>query len=191
MKVVDNCLSDELFSSLIENVCRENFPWFYIPQTAAPRQGQKDIFDYSWGHYAIRDGQDNSEIARLIRKVYIEAMEKSEEKIGILYRARFGLITALENQKVHAPHIDYDVNHRVGLLYLNSTDGDTILYKTRYTNSKISSEQYKQQNLDFSIEHTIKPIANRFVLFDGNQYHSSSTPTLTSRRIVLNLDILD
>jgi hypothetical protein len=191
MKLIDNCLSDELFSSLIENVCQERFPWYYIPQTAAPRSGQKDIFDYSWAHYAIRDGQDHSEIAGIVRKVYNEAMKKSNESPGTLYRARFGLITALENKKVHAPHVDYDINHRVGLLYLNNTDGDTILYKARYTGSDISSENLKKQNLDFSVEYSIEPVANRFVLFNGNQYHSSSTPSINSRRIVLNLDIFD
>jgi hypothetical protein len=191
MKLTDNCLSDELFLTLIETVCRENFPWFYVAKTAAPVQDNTDVFDYSWAHYAISDGEDNSGVAQLIRKVYSEAMEKSKENPGTLYRARFGLITALENQKIHEPHIDYDFKHRVGLLYLNSTDGDTILYKARYTDSTIPSEQLKKQNLDFSVEHSIKPVANRFVLFDGNQFHSSSAPSSNSRRIVLNLDILD
>jgi hypothetical protein len=191
MKIIDNCLPDKLFSNLIENVFREDFPWYYVSQTASPSLDITDTFDYSWTHLAIENGEDNSKIAKLVRDIHQFCMSRSGEKPGNLFRARFGLITALEKQKIHEPHIDFDFEHRVGLLYLNNSDGDTIFYKDRYQNLEISSETFKRQKGEFSIENSISPIANRFVLFEGDQFHSSSTPYLNQRRIVLNMDIVD
>ena len=42
---------------------------------------------------------------------------------------------------------------------------------------------------DYTIGHREKPEANKFVFFNGHQYHSSSNPTTNPWRVVLNFNI--
>ena len=58
------------------------------------------------------------------------------------------------------------------LFYLTDTDGDTYFYDKNH-----------------KIIDSVSPKANRAVLFDGLCLHSSSKPTKSDRRIVLNINL--
>jgi hypothetical protein len=97
-----------------------------------------------------------------------------------LVRIRIGLITAMNFNKSHDPHTDMPVSHKTALLYLNTVDGDTTLYNEFHNpNSTIKIDKW-------SVQHSIKPEANRALIFDGFQYHSSSAPTINPYRLVVN-----
>jgi 2OG-Fe(II) oxygenase superfamily len=69
-------------------------------------------------------------------------------------------------------HVDYNFPHLVLLYYVNTTDGDTILYDN---NNEIAER--------------ISPKRGRCVLFDGLTLHASSSSTLAPR-LVLNTNVL-
>ena len=80
--------------------------------------------------------------------------------------------------KVNPPHIDikYDRPYFIGIYYVNDSDGDTIIY-----------EGDNKDNL--KIVKTITPKKGRFILMDGKRYHSSSHPTNTKKRIIINYNV--
>jgi ectoine hydroxylase-related dioxygenase (phytanoyl-CoA dioxygenase family) len=79
------------------------------------------------------------------------------------------------------PHIDADISHLVFIYYVNDSDGDTVFFKQKFNGFPV-------KNLDE--EFRISPKAGTAVLFDGNQYHASSSPVNSDYRCVLNIDFL-
>ena len=76
----------------------------------------------------------------------------------------------------------------VGLLYLNDSDGETIVYNEKYDlQSNVGMADYIL-NKELTVMEKIECKSNRFVLFDELHYHSSTCPTNVDRRIALNFN---
>ena len=92
----------------------------------------------------------------------------------------------------NTPHVDNEyLEHYVGLLYLNDSDGDTIIYNEQYNpDSGLTESEYYDTILDrkVTVKDTIECKENKFVCFDGYTYHSSTCPTNVNRRITVNFN---
>lgn len=78
-------------------------------------------------------------------------------------------------------HVDHDTEHLVCLYYVNDTDGDTYIFDKTFDKNNRNPDFSK---IDLKVKDQITPKKGRCVLFDGNQYHSSSGPTEDVRCIV-------
>jgi len=103
-----------------------------------------------------------------------------------LERVRLGLLTRGQEQILNPPHVDFHYPTYTGLLYLNDVDGDTHFYKERF--ESVEKEQKLRKNNSFTLDRKVSPKANRLILFDGNIYHSSQTPTTEAYRWVINFN---
>ena len=92
-------------------------------------------------------------------------------------------------------HIDTDKRHYSVIYYTNDTDGPTLFFNK--TLKDLSYEKYdemrkkqiwreSQKNflLDKDIVFSLKPQKGTAVVFDGQIYHGSTTPTLKDRCII-------
>ena len=180
--IIDNVLFDQLKREL------NYLPWFFIENTAYGLN-PSNIFDFSWHHIAIINSNDNSYFAGFTRKLIQSILDNQKIKYERIIKARYGLITALPNRVIHAPHVDLTEPHQVGLIYLNDSDGDTYFFDADYdyTSSLSSSDYFNLKYKDnIDIMKTVSPKQNRLVLFDGSIFHSSSSPNKVSHRITLN-----
>ncbi len=185
-KKIDNVLGDNVLSELQYRILEGNIPWYFGESTAY--KGETNQFDFSFSHLIVNDGEPVSPLFNTVLMAFMQCLDRAGQKIDTLYRMRLGLITPSSHTIVHSAHIDSDTPHVTGLFYLNDSDGDTILYENMY-NPKygMTSQDYiKTQKL--SVLEKFKPTQNTFITFDGYRYHSSSTPTLNKRRIVLNVN---
>ena len=68
--------------------------------------------------------------------------------------------------------------HYAGILYMNDSDGDTVIYKET------------EENLDGNYEsiYSLSPKKNRLLLFDGSYYHTGHAPSGHNNRILLNFN---
>ena len=86
----------------------------------------------------------------------------------------------------NTPHTDNRyVNSYAGIYYVNDSDGDTIIY-----NEKWSLDQ-KERPKKLTEKMRIKPKKNRFVMFDGLYYHTSTNPIEKEARVVVNMNFLN
>jgi hypothetical protein len=118
------------------------------------------------------------------QRIFSKFLDKHQISCSKILRAKFNLIFRARNtdsDKHHMPHIDADVSHLVFLYYVNDSDGDTVFFKQKFNGSPV-------KNLDE--EFRISPKAGTAVLFDGNQYHASSSPVDSEYRCILNVDFL-
>jgi hypothetical protein len=191
IRVEKNVLSPSLVSKLEATL--ETMPWFFIENTAYFYKNSNDIFDYSWQHIPYIDGRSNSYLSEFTEMIIQSALHNTGVSFSKLLKVRYGMITALESQRTHQPHVDLTEPHTVGLIYLNDSDGNTVLYNEKYdVNSNLSSVDYYNQVLNSSVtvRETISPEKNKILLFDGHIYHSSSTPVTHTNRIVLNFSFV-
>lgn len=84
-------------------------------------------------------------------------------------------------------HIDLGIEHLVVLYYVNDTDGDTFIFDKK-TNYKDIQSAGVTDGSELAIIKKVSPKKGRVLIFDGNQYHSSSGPT-ENIRCIINFDI--
>ncbi len=190
MKMIHNALPSSIFSNVKSTLEEPFFPWYYVENTAYGSSSDK-LNNGSFFHTAfdLDNGIQKNYYSNLLEFCLMSILDKVGLDIKKLIRIRIGLITISPNVFIHSPHVDIDRPHKVGLLYINDSDGDTIIYNEKYNQS------YGENNISYyknvlkenvSILSRSTPEENKFIMFDGMHYHSSSTPVKTSRRIVVN-----
>lgn len=191
--VIDDAVPSLLFERFQREVLSSDLNWRYIPSTAYRGRNQEDNYDSSFTHVALYDGRIMSDSLHLCESVLLSALSKIDMRVRSLLRLRLGMFMRSAENFIHPPHIDSEVPHMTALLYVNESDGDTFLYKERYQNfhELNAADYYQLKLLEYvTIEQRVTPKPNRLVVFDGLQYHASSSPVASTRRIVLNCNFI-
>jgi hypothetical protein len=178
IRVVDNVLSDKVSQYIFEQCA--SLKWTFVPDISFGSEAQRSVPGFSHSFF-LHEDFNNTE------KKTIQAPEYSFiapvllscfDALGIdiplsaVFRSRARLTLPRpeldETARIDNKHIDYRIPHLVLIYYVNTTDGDTLLYEGNRVVEKIT------------------PRRSRCVLFDGSIVHSSSTSTLSPRIIINN-----
>ena len=138
--------------------------------------------------YVKNQTTDVSTTGDYVIKSFQQAIEKHiDAKIEII---RCMVIMVLPNPNFTAqsmmPHTDWNIPHETCIYYLNSIDGDTVLFDQTYDVSSSKNDNASKKKNVFT---KISPVQGRAVLFDGLQYHASN-PSKTNLRFVLNINYI-
>jgi len=185
MIILDNALPENIFEK-VEDLILNQIEWFYMEGTAyAVKSENTSIFDYSFYHLVWDEFRSKSEAANLLMPVIGKLFESANQKVKSIIRVRIGLIPNVGKNFVHGGHVDYKTPHKTALFYVNDSDGDTLFYNQIYKpGDGEPSKSFKSKK----VIKRVTPRANRFVCFDGFQFHSSSSPVKHSRRVVFNIN---
>lgn len=153
-------------------------PWTFVPNLSYGQTDNYDAAGFSHTFYLNNkyNQSGNTTIStpeyNYIIPLLLEGMSKFDLDCTIenVFRCRARMTLNREKTRVEDKHVDYNFPHLVLLYYINSTDGDTIIYE----NDRIVER--------------ITPKRRRCVLFDGTLFHASSSST-ASPRIVLNTNM--
>ena len=176
IQVEENALPQALFDKLQQVVTDVHFPWRIC------RTADEDDNYFSFNYYSV--GHNNTPTYELAENCAIILIDKYLKGAWKVKRIRFGLIHRDIEQVVNNAHIDNEEEHLGILLYLNSTDGNTIFYNEFY-----EGEEIPKKNEELTIQQEVTPVENRAVFFEGYNYHSSQTPTETQLRFTLNINL--
>ena len=101
--------------------------------------------------------------------------------IPIKLKSNLQVPTPNPNETLHnTPHVDIerDIPNAYTLIYyVNSSDGDTIIFNEIYNHSP---------NKNFTVHQRITPKIGKAVIFPTHQFHCGSNPINTRARIVIN-----
>jgi hypothetical protein len=153
--------------------------------------GKNNLYLYQWMHLLMNHQQPNSYYCKTFEEIVFRSFERHSIAISNIYRMRIGYHTTTPLTFNGGEHVDKDIDHKVCILYLNDSDGDTILYNEEYNKDKgLDTIEYaiKNHNGNFSVYSKHSPEKNKAVIFKGNRYHSSSTPQFHKERVVLNIN---
>lgn len=184
-KVYDNILDIETFNNFTKHIQDRRVPWYFVG-TAYDNEDTD-------GNFSFENLPDtDSELGRELIDIVVKCVDSAGVDISTILRTRLGLITKTKTTSINEAHLDTVRPHLVGLLYLNDSDGETILYNETldcFGGYKPTIEFYNTFIEGNLTELTrVSPKANRLLIFDGNHFHSSSTPTNTNRRLTLNFN---
>lgn len=191
-KIFDNILSLEHQNVIEQLLLSQQFSWYFSENTSK----LDDNFEYH--HYLNKNVKEyfqfthvffncdlenlsstkNSNHADIILNILDIFKVKNDLNYIKILRVKANLQTYNKNSSENnytAPHHDFhNLKHYVLLYYVNDSDGDTFLFDEK-----------------LNIIERITPKKGRFLLFDGDVLHASSTPINTDKRVIINFNLLD
>jgi hypothetical protein len=191
IKVLDNVLPAYEFKKLHDEIMQVSFPWYY-GRTALADDNPTNPFLYAFVRPVIDDGNIVFDPYSTITNAVRLALGYAGENVKSILRVRCILNTVADKNYEFGTHIDLNQPHRTALLYLNDSDGDTIIYNERFapTLSALGGHIVIDEDTlpELTIRETVTPKANRMTIFDGHLYHSGKTPTIVPRRVAININ---
>tara|TARA_B100000700_G_scaffold328448_1_gene446353 strand:+ start:6699 stop:7193 length:495 start_codon:yes stop_codon:yes gene_type:complete len=156
-QVIDDFLDEEYFNELRDLVMGSGFMWMY--QDAVGTHADDRVGEFYFVH-SLYNGTQCEKESPMFNKIVplLNALDMKS-----LVRARFLMYVNQGKQVVHESHQDTLFPHNAALLYLNTNDGYT----------------------GFDDGTKVQSVANRLVVFDGTQWHHSTTCTDEKTRCVI------
>lgn len=189
MEIYENFL-DQYQVFEVEQEAASRMPWYLKGSSVNPNRDPNDYQTIHGGfdsiqltHTVYDDGKPTSDYYQMAIQIFKSFMDKNEMTYKALLRSKFNLVPrVLENNVHQPPHVDYKFPHKVFLYYINTSDGDTIMYNEFYNGNNPGSLTEAKR---------VSPLAGRAVIFDGLRYHAPTPPKDSPYRMVLNIPFLD
>jgi hypothetical protein len=183
---IDKTISDEVFKILNNS---NNLNWTNIDSTNNINNYPKLKFDKrsiaedpQSVHSASLHDQQFSFIYDIAKNLLDFFALKNNINVKKIIRVKSNIIEkSNNNESIHPPHIDMHIPHFVFLYYVNNSDGNTIIFNEKYSSKQLP---------ELTVEKEITPKSGSAVIFNGLQYHSSSPPIKSDRRIVINVNFM-
>jgi len=193
MKIIDNAFPESIFKKIQEEILGFGFDWHYGRRVNEDDGSDKNSFLIGWVHTVSDLGMEQKftpELHSLIVEVLSKVLSDNNEPCVEIGRIRIICNTTADKSYITQPHVDFDNTHQTVLLYLNDSDGNTIIYNEKFKPGLgIGSTQLCKSIKDrLTVKAEIAPKANRLVIFDGLHYHSGTTPIESDRRVVMNIN---
>jgi len=180
VKILHDVLSKTYLSNIQTMLSQHEFPWFWNNGTLATNEyGDVPQFTHTFFDNTSPTSNYFTQVRPIIAFVEKELnidLEPIRIKANLLCKLPHD-ITQIKNP----PHIDQkhdpDPSYFSFVYYPFNCEGDTLLYE----------EFFPQDNLEeLNLYKSNTPKENSCIFFNSNRYHSSSSPTKSNRRMVLN-----
>lgn len=178
MQVIDNVISDKYSEHVFEECSK--LQWTFVPDISLGNQAKRSVPGFSHTFYLYEEFNNKekktieSKKYDLIKPILLEAFDKAniDANLNNVFRSRARLTLdrpeLSDHDRIDNVHVDYQIPHLVMIYYVNTVDGDTIIYE----NDKILER--------------VAPKRRRCLIFNGALQHTSSTSTLGPRIIINN-----
>lgn len=212
MKIIDNFFSGDHFKRIQDAVMHPTMPWYYTENISVPdwlTVNDSNAIETSAMHSDIFETERNgfmSDQCLQLQDVFEDMVHRLGFELSDLLRIRASMKWPqphIKENNYNIPHIDLPFPHTVGLFYVNDSDGPTRIFDQYQPADrvypKVKEEDVKNPEVvklfhdyyirdGFTVKQLIEPKANRMVLFDGYQYHTSGLPMTSSRRVIFNIN---
>lgn len=184
LEIIDNFLSPTYFEYLNNYIVQSpRFEWSYLNNvTSSADEGD----DWSFGYTHVLIETPTGRPLSPHFPAFIGALCDIQEATGLdkCTRARLDMTTKTPAPFEHQVHIDTARPNYSCILYMNDTDGDTIMYEetTKDPSAPIPEKLTERER--------IKPVPNRLVIFDGYILHTGMSPMKNKNRILLNTNFM-
>ena len=189
MNIIENIIDQKLQDAIEQVVTSSNFPWYYGHTIDEPEIKDDDkaylvINGYNpqqFVHHIIAESRHSSEYYNLINDIignYVGYHLKTNVEVK---RAKFNMLIRDTNISHHYPHVDIGSNDlgkiKTLLYYVSDSDGDTYFFNDVAPKTKTK----------LTVTDQVTPKKGTAVIFDSDIFHASSSPNVSSKRIVLNI----
>ena len=202
--IIEDCFDSILLNEFDYITHMQSFPWysgydisyeFFKSEKlkSCVIKSKNAVQSFCFQHFVILSNipkdKINSTSDKFSKDVFWSVIEKhglwKKEDITI-DRLKFNLQTQntfQQSPELHnIPHVDQpfpENNSWVMIVYLNSSDGDTVLFNERFDNT-IKTETTERMR--------VTPVKGKSLIFKGDIFHASSNPIMNNQRIVMNVN---
>jgi hypothetical protein len=185
MIIDDNFLTKKEQEDIYNVISSSNVPWYLYQKTSTVKENKymmlsdsktKETFQFT--HTLRGNNEIFSDLYDYIHNnLFMKFLEKHNIKCEKIVRAKFNLVSSINEDVYQSPHVDVSYPHKVFLYYVNDSDGDTIIF----------NEKYDGTNKTLTVMDKINPEMGKAILFDGLTYHAPSAPKNSPYRLVVNI----
>lgn len=190
-------LGKELSLHVSRCILHSNYPWYYLDDITRENVSEDEYSQPGFQHTPFVRYKPSSQFFDSISFLPGLIGRKIEELTDYKYddlmlnRVRVGLNIPLtdESRKFNLPynfpHVDCNAEecmikkHWTALYYVNDSDGATYIFED-------TEEREKAE--DYIIHKAIAPRKDKLLIFDGEQYHASSSPIKANNRVVITVN---
>lgn len=179
MLSINNFLNKEEVSIINKRLINNDyFPWYHMKESSS------DAYPF-YGHILMRRGGEIAsewfEFFYPILNRFVTENLKIDE-----YEIIRGCIndSLSHDDKACDPHVDFEEDHIVIIMYLTNSTGNTNIYKQQWETGKPATYLNSEGNDNFTIASTIAPKQGKILGFNGLNYHSIDFKKCTDRRII-------
>lgn len=192
IKIVENLLPRGYANQIEQDLLRVSFPWYYVNDVTNDKYGNNS----GLVHLAFDYGTQPSEWFSFIKPIIYSIEEVENQSVKELLRIRIGFLTKLApapEYQYNTPHVDFLIPHQTACYYVADSDGDTVLFDKFLSDA--GNEPYDEKMLnnfgksaDFNVVKRSSPKKNNLCIFNGHRFHSSTSPQIYDRRVVITIN---
>lgn len=209
--IIDDFIPPPILEIFVHRVNQWDWPWFYLQDTTYRdkyTETNAPTWDDGFSTLLFVRAEPSDDGYEGNGKPFIFKADKYYDIVfPILSHMHFTLNMPMENLKrvktnlsttaltsdPFEPHIDVPKYKTwTGLLCLNDSDGPTVIYDKKKPEDILTANEtlhwYKVHKDEFKVLAEVEPKKNRFVLFDGDYYHSGTRPSKHKNRFNLNIN---
>ena len=176
-KIIDNFLSVSYLQDLQDYFLTPQCDWHFNPDiTDKDTEKSNGAFGFAirlhWNQMFVENRS-----GMLCRALILSSQDKVTEVTEVphlVVRARADMTLYNPEKHVHEVHTDYSYEHTTAIFYLNTSDGNTLLY------DREGKELLKE----------VEPIENRLLIFDGLLQHTGHSPSNHKCRTLVNMNFM-
>ena len=125
----DGLITEKKLNDINKILLNKNFPWYYNHQPSENDYNFKNTFEhFQFAHWFVF----NSEISSTYINDFKNVLDNVPINYDLIVRAKANFLPQVQNNSFNNPHKDIvrkDRQHKIGIIYLNDADGDTVIVK--------------------------------------------------------------
>ncbi len=167
IKEYNNFLNIAYFKEISNLISSDIFAWYYNENSSSSTSGRENINSHGFAHWIVNGNDPSSPTQYKDFFMPLLLMIQDCVKRDNILRARADMTLATPEKFMHAWHTDMERENIATILYVNETDGETVI-------------------LENGSERVIEPKINKLVVFKGHELHTGYSPVKYKRRILIN-----
>lgn len=191
---IENVIPKDYQDHLLKLMTGFEFPWVFNPNMVSGDQcfvGQENNLA-GFNHFFYEKGEAKSPYFQLIYPLVLTLTSQTGVSFNRLIRMRANLtmpnkVSTLEH---HMPHIDSFFPHWNAIYYVNSSDGETVIFnETNDTYDPGQDDIIRIKENKFTVKKRVEAKQGKVLIFPGKYYHSSSFARESKFRCVINMNL--
>jgi hypothetical protein len=175
-----NFLTDKEQETIKDEIIESSyFPWFWTPVSSSD--------DYPFFCHVLKSrGQEgvNSDWFNFFYPIVQRFIEKHK-----LFKGKYEAIRGAVNHTLSLdescdPHVDFEEDHLVFIMYLTDSSGNTDIYTEKWEEGKLPEYLNRDGKKNLEIQESISPEKGKMICFNGLNYHSVKFQKPKERRLI-------
>jgi len=167
-----------------EETLLNNSPWKFNPWTNTKSANGEALSSQNESFQFVSNIDMDHPLHLLTLELLYKFTNKHNINVKTVRRIKSNILTQSSNTGYHSPHIDQNYEHKVFLYYVNDSDGDTIFFNQFWSENNPATEDTLTEQI------RVSPKRGLGIVFDGFQYHASTSPQINGYRCVVNVDFI-